>query len=230
MSDQFKNDIERIQKLIVSIKQDMNKREQKQKGGQQLTMIEGEIRGQLASLGNAFRKTLIDRELVLIADVLKYQENNQMQKENEKRKNQIQELKNQRDLIKEQFNKSVADTKQEVAMQNLQRDDAKLAVMNNQELYKNQKDLQLQQDKLLDRTNDQADQLKQQGKQINLTLDEQNKQLDKLNIDVDKTNQQMMTTNNKLVKLIAKSSNCGLLIFIVIEVVIFGVLLWWALT
>ncbi|CAD8176489.1 unnamed protein product [Paramecium octaurelia] len=221
MSDQFKNDIERIQKLIVSIKQDMNKREQKQKGGQQITMIEGEIRGQLASL---------DRELVLIADVLKYQENNQMQKENEKRKNQIQELKNQRDLIKEQFNKAVTETKQEVAMQNLQRDDAKLAAMNNQELYKNQKDLQLQQDKLLDRTNDQTDQLKQQGKQINLTIDEQNKQLDKLNIEVDKTNQYMINTNNKLVKLIANSSNCGLIITIVVEVVIFAVLLWWALS
>ncbi|CAD8075324.1 unnamed protein product [Paramecium sonneborni] len=219
MSDQFKNDIERIQKLIVSIKSDMNKREQKQKAGQQITMIEGEIRGQLTSL---------DRELVLIADVLKYQENNQMQKENEKRKNQIQELKNQRDLIKDQFNKAIQDTRQEVAMQNLQRDEAKLAAMNNQELHKNQKDLQIQQDQLLDGANNQANQLKQQGKQINTTINEQNRQLDQLNIDVDKTNNQMMATNNKLTKLIAKSSNCALLICIVVEICTFVIIFIWA--
>ncbi|CAD8074856.1 unnamed protein product [Paramecium primaurelia] len=220
MNDQFKNDIERIQKLIVSIKSDMNRREQKQKSGQQITMIEGEIRGQLSNL---------DRELVLMVDVLKLQENNQMEKENEKRKNDIQELKNQRDLIKEQFNKAVQDTKQEVAMQNLKRDDSKLAAMNNQELHKNQKDLQVQQDQLLDRTNDQADQLKQKGKQINLTIDEQNAQLDQLNIDVEKTNKKMMKTNNKLVKLIAKSSNFGLLIVIGIELfVLVYIILWFA--
>ncbi|CAD8080129.1 unnamed protein product [Paramecium primaurelia] len=209
MSDQYKNDIDRIQKLIVSIKTDINKREQKKKAGQQFTIIEGEIRGQLTNL---------DRELVLLGDLMKLQENTLMQKEQEKRRNQLQEFKNQRDLISEQFKKAVLETKQEqqIAPKQL----AELSNMTNKELFKNQKDLQQEQDKLLDSTNEQAIVLKYQGQNINQTINQQIIDLNKLNDDVDKTNKNMTFVNSKFASIIQKSSNCWLIIIIVIEIVL----------
>ncbi|CAD8099637.1 unnamed protein product [Paramecium sonneborni] len=209
MSDQYKNDIDRIQKLIVSIKTDINKREQKKKAGQQFTIIEGEIRGQLTNL---------DRELVLLGDLIKLQEKNQMQKEQEKRRNQLQEFKNQRDIISEQFKKAVLETKQEQQVTSKQM--AELSNMSNRELFKNQKDLQQEQEKLLDQTNEQAMALKYSGQNINHTINQQIIDLNKLNDDVDKTNKNMTFVNSKFASIIQKSSNCWLIIIIVVEVIL----------
>ncbi|CAD8111039.1 unnamed protein product [Paramecium sonneborni] len=209
MSDQYKNDIDRIQKLIVSIKTDINKREQKKKAGQQFTIIEGEIRGQLTNL---------DRELLLLGDLIKLQETNLMQKEQEKRRNQLQEFKNQRDIISDQFKKAVLETKQE--QQAAPKHMAELSNMSNRELFKNQKDLQQEQEKLLDQTNEQAMNLKYSGQNINQTINQQITDLNKLNDDVDKTNKNMTFVNSKFTSIIQKSSNCWLIIIIVVEIIL----------
>lgn len=52
MTDSFKNDCDRIQRLLISIRSDINKRDQKKAASLPVAMIEGEIRGQLTNLGD----------------------------------------------------------------------------------------------------------------------------------------------------------------------------------
>ena len=51
MSDPYKNDVERMHRLLISVKTDLTRRDQKKLNNQPVAMIEGEIRGQLTNLG-----------------------------------------------------------------------------------------------------------------------------------------------------------------------------------
>ncbi|KAM3131374.1 hypothetical protein pb186bvf_016556 [Paramecium bursaria] len=205
MTDQYKNDVDRINRLIVSLKSDLSKREQNKQQGKPTNIIDGEIRGQLTSL---------DREIEIFATSLKNQEATLLSKEIEKRRNQIQDFKNTKVQLKESFDKNINESKINAVQrqQNNITNDPTFQNMKNQDLYANQKQLQELQDRELDRVNEQAVALRYQGQNINTTLERQNKQLDRLNVEMDQTNKEMMKTNNKLAHFIAESSNCWLLI------------------
>lgn len=106
MSDSYRIDIDRIQRLLVSIKNDLNKREQKKKAYQPVALIEGEIRGQLTNL---------ERELDLFkAQIVAQERKSQsavMQRELERKRNQYSDFFNQKEDLKNKFNCEIQQAK-----------------------------------------------------------------------------------------------------------------------
>ncbi|CAD8141966.1 unnamed protein product [Paramecium pentaurelia] len=217
MSDTYRGDIERIQRLIQQLRSDIQKREQKINANQPVGMIDGEIRGGISKL---------DREIELLKSLIERQSQNQeiLQKEGETRKNKLLELQNVAAELKQSFDKSLK-SQQDQLFNNRSnggkqyKDTEALQQMDNKQLHQNQKQLQKEQDQKLDVCIDQLDTLKVQGKNIGNTLDEQNRLLNQIDKDMDKTTKDMINVNGKLKKFLNSSSYCCLYLFIALEVV-----------
>ncbi|CAD8144827.1 unnamed protein product [Paramecium octaurelia] len=217
MTDTYRGDIERVQRLIQQLRSDIQKREQKINANQPVGIIDGEIRGGISKL---------DREIELLKSLIERQNQNQevLQKEGETRKNKLLELQNVAAELKQNFDKSLRSQKDQLFNNRSNggkqyKDTETLQQMDNKSLYQNQKQLQQEQDQKLDVCIDQLDSLKVQGKNIGNTVDEQNRLLNGISNEMDKTNREMVNVNGKLKKFLNSSSYCCLYLFITLEVV-----------
>ncbi|CAD8137515.1 unnamed protein product [Paramecium octaurelia] len=217
MTDSYRSDIVRIQKLIQQIRSDIQKREQKINVNQPVGIIDADIRQGISKL---------EIEIELLKSLIGRQNRNQeiLQKEGETRKNTLLELQNVAAELKQNFDKSLRSQKDQLFNDRSNggkqyKDTETLQQMDKKQLHYNQKQLQKEQDEKLDVCLDQLDTLKWKGKIIWNTVDEQNRLLIQIGNDMDKTNKEMINVNGKLKKVLNSSSYCCLHLFIAFELV-----------
>jgi ribosomal protein L16 Arg81 hydroxylase len=86
--------------------------------------------------------TIADREIELLAALMKNTESQLLQKEVEKRKNQLMDFRNQRQTLKDSFDKAIKEKKElnitQKSKQNI-KEDTRFQEMSNSNLHQNQK-------------------------------------------------------------------------------------------
>jgi len=227
MIDQFHKDFVRCEKNLKTIQSDLVAREERVQQQQSTVKTDSAI--------GASIKTLNGDVASLSALVEQYEKDpslyNITSREAERRRKQVQDLKNASNEVSDKFSKTVYNSAQNTRYKGSQPEKKFVEAfdvenMSNQQLMQTEKDMISEQDKHIDGLAITVGAVKTGQLHINQELKYQNEDLlPKLDRGVDKNIKQTKRADGRLIELLRTADNCRLYIIIAIEILVLVFLL-----